>query len=94
MCWDIYLDIIRYRYSRSHSISTTSGNLTLFADDHDHMGDGRGCSCIIHCLVWYYYVTKLKSKLYTPQFIRSRYKSAFMQRLSSEDKLSTNNLLF
>jgi hypothetical protein len=35
------------------------------SDDHDYMADGRGCSCIIHCLVWYYYVTKPKSKLYT-----------------------------
>jgi hypothetical protein len=85
-----YPDIIMYRYSRSHSIPTTSGNLTLFADDHDYMADGRGCSCIIHCCFGISMLQNQKVN-YKLQFIRSRCNSAFMQWLNSEDKLNTNN---
>jgi len=88
MCWDIYLNIIRYRYSRSHSIPTTSGKLTLFADDHDYMAEDAFASFIVCFGISMLQNQKVNYKL---QFIKSRCNSAFMQLLSSEDKLSTNN---
>ena len=58
-----YLDIIQYRYSRSCSISTTSGSLTLFL--LTIIFYDRDTLAIIHCSVWYYYVTKTKKVNYT-----------------------------